>query len=189
MAGRIQQHLERLHRWRVEIMDDPSRKRLASTEIRDDTDIAKRQRFTNGNQDGLDVLQFKPELPLPLSQLYTLSNDEGCRNFDVQAIPVDIVVKILVPMLNSLESSQIDTAINVCLLPLLHGPIFLKDTAVTMLFIVAFLILNPLLSNASSSSSSSSSSSLLSSNQNEIPYYRSFGTFRAAHLSVFADNF
>lgn len=114
MAGRIQQHLERLQHWRVEMTDDSSRKRLAPTDMRGDTGFAKRPRFANGIEDGLDVSQFNPKLPLPLSQLFTLTVDESCKSFDVQAIPVDVVVKILVPMLNSLESVQIDTAINVC---------------------------------------------------------------------------
>ena len=120
MAGHIQQHLERLQHWRVEMTDDPSRKRLASTDMRDDAESAKRPRFTNGAQEGLNVSHFNPKLPMPLSQLFTLTNDEGCKTFDVQAIPVDIVVRILVPMLNSLESAQIDTAINVCSSTLLH---------------------------------------------------------------------
>lgn len=113
MTGRIQQHLERLQQWRAENSDDTSRKRFANSDVRDEAELAKRQRLENGIQTSLDLSYFKPELPMPLSQLYTLTNDEGCKNFDVQAIPVDIVVKILVPMLGSLDASQIDTAINV----------------------------------------------------------------------------
>ena len=113
MTGRIQQHLERLQQWRAEKLDDTGRKRFATSDVRDDTELAKRQRLENGVQNSLDPSYFKSEMPTPLSQLYTLTNDEGCKNFDVQAIPVDIVVKILVPILGSLDASQIDTAINV----------------------------------------------------------------------------
>ena len=116
MTGRIQQHLERLQQWRAENADDTSRKRFATADVRDESEIAKRQRLENGVQTSLDLSYFKPEIPMPLSQLYTLTNDEGCKSFDVRAIPVDIVVKILVPILSSLDTSQIDTAINVCCL-------------------------------------------------------------------------
>lgn len=47
------------------------------------------------------------------AQLYTLTLDEGSRNFDVQAIPIDLVVRILVPILNSIDKPQLDDAINV----------------------------------------------------------------------------
>lgn len=47
------------------------------------------------------------------AQLYTLTQDEGSKNFDVQAIPIDLVVRILVPILSSLDKSQLDNAINV----------------------------------------------------------------------------
>lgn len=50
---------------------------------------------------------------MSFAQLYTLTQDEGSKNFDVQAIPIDLLVRILVPILSSLDKSQLDNAINV----------------------------------------------------------------------------
>ncbi|KAF2146618.1 uncharacterized protein K452DRAFT_262560 [Aplosporella prunicola CBS 121167] len=115
LAPRIQQHIERLHHMRLEIFDETNRKRPAPIEPIDGLDQAKRQRL------GADVsgapsraLGAPPLAPGPVSyaQLYTLTQDEGSRNFDVQAIPIDLVVRILVPLLTSIDKSQLDSAIN-----------------------------------------------------------------------------
>ncbi|KAL1633214.1 hypothetical protein SLS56_003077 [Neofusicoccum ribis] len=115
LAPRIQQHIDRLHHTRIEIFDETNRKRPAPIEPTDGLDQAKRQRL------GADVRNaahtpsgFPPLGPGPVSyaQLYTLTQDEGSRNFDVQAIPIDLVVRILVPILHSIDKPQLDNAIN-----------------------------------------------------------------------------
>ncbi|OJD29818.1 mrna cleavage and polyadenylation specificity factor complex subunit [Diplodia corticola] len=113
LAPRIQQHVDRLHHTRLEIFDETTRKRPAPIEPTDGLDLAKRQRL------GADVHASTPPDALPLgpgpvsyAQLYTLTQDEGSRNFDVQAIPIDLLVRILVPILGSLDKPQLDNAIN-----------------------------------------------------------------------------
>ncbi|KAL0254366.1 hypothetical protein SLS55_009841 [Diplodia seriata] len=105
--------VKKLHHTRLEIFDETSRKRPAPIEPTDGLDLAKRQRL------GADVHTSTPPGALPLgpgpvsyAQLYTLTQDEGSRNFDVQAIPIDLLVRILVPILGSLDKPQLDSAIN-----------------------------------------------------------------------------
>ncbi|KAF2099355.1 hypothetical protein NA57DRAFT_38555 [Rhizodiscina lignyota] len=112
MAGRIQQYLERLHQSRAEIFDETSRKRAAPAEPTDGLDNAKRQRL-GATEPGQS--QWPPPLPPPpvtIHQLFTLTTDEGVRNFDVQVIPVDLVIKILTELLRTIDQSAMDKAIN-----------------------------------------------------------------------------
>ena len=133
LFARLQQHVERLQQWRVEFTEDANRKRLLrAIEENEDTEGSKRQRLSNSVNDVSSLPPFKIEIPMPLSQLYTLTSDEGCKNFDVQAIPVDIVAKILVPMLTSIAASQIESATNVSFLVVSlqrHGGICRKSTS------------------------------------------------------------
>lgn len=112
LAARIQQHIDRLHHTRLEIFDEISRKRPAPAEPTDGLDHAKRQRL------GADVAGTIPPPalgtgPVSLAQLFTLTQDEGSKNFDVQAIPIDLLVRILVPIIGSLDKAHLDNAINV----------------------------------------------------------------------------
>ncbi|KAK7521676.1 uncharacterized protein IWZ02DRAFT_442664 [Phyllosticta citriasiana] len=111
LAARIQQHVDRLHHTRLEIFDEISRKRPAPAEPTDGLDHAKRQRL------GADVSGTiqPPALgsgPVSYAQLYTLTQDEGSKNFDVQAIPIDLLVRILVPIIGSIDKAHLDNAIN-----------------------------------------------------------------------------
>ncbi|KAK8218182.1 hypothetical protein IWZ01DRAFT_492218 [Phyllosticta capitalensis] len=111
LAARIQQHIDRLHHTRLEIFDEISRKRPAPAEPTDGLDHAKRQRL------GADVAGTIPPPalgtgPVSLAQLFTLTQDEGSKNFDVQAIPIDLLVRILVPIIGSLDKAHLDNAIN-----------------------------------------------------------------------------
>ncbi|KAF9633714.1 Armadillo-like helical protein [Lasiodiplodia theobromae] len=105
--------VKKLHHTRLEIFDETNRKRPAPIEPTDGLDPAKRQRL------GADLQAPTPPGipplgpgPVSYAQLYTLTQDEGSKNFDVQAIPIDLLVRILVPILSSLDKSQLDNAIN-----------------------------------------------------------------------------
>lgn len=94
---------------RVELFDESQRKRAAPIEPTDGLTQAKRQRL------GADIVPPLPPGPVSYAQLYTLSADDGAKNFDVQAIPIDAVVSILVPILMSIDEGQLNNAINVSL--------------------------------------------------------------------------
>ncbi|KAK7542905.1 uncharacterized protein J3D65DRAFT_615344 [Phyllosticta citribraziliensis] len=111
LAARIQSHIDRLHHTRLEIFDEISRKRPAPAEPTDGLDHAKRQRL---GADVSGIIQ-PPALgsgPVSYAQLYTLTQDEGSKNFDVQAIPIDLLVRILVPLIGSIDKPHLDNAIN-----------------------------------------------------------------------------
>lgn len=68
---------------------------------------------------GLPIPQPIPAAPIPApngvmsyADLYTLTDDPGTRNFDVRAIPQDIVCRVITPILQSLDRTQLDIALN-----------------------------------------------------------------------------
>ena len=115
-AGRIQGYLDRLQQQRVEFLDPNSRKRSAPVEPTDGLDQNKRQRL------GADMpsvpAQFQvpplPPGPVSIAQLFTLTQEESRKSFDVQAIPVELVSRIVVPLLASVDPIQLNNAIDVC---------------------------------------------------------------------------
>lgn len=116
-AGRIQGYLDRLQQQRIEFLDPNSRKRPAPVEPTDGLDQNKRQRLGADMPDAPAQSQIPP-LPLgPVSvaQLFTLTQEESRKSFDVQAIPVELVSRIVVPLLASIDSAQLENAIAVCL--------------------------------------------------------------------------
>jgi len=117
-AGRIQGYLDRLQQQRLEFLDPNSRKRAAPAEPTDGLDQNKRQKL------GADVFntstQFQvphlPPGPVSVAQLFTLTHEESRKSFDVQAIPVELVSRIVVPLLASIDPTQLNNAIAVCVL-------------------------------------------------------------------------
>lgn len=115
LAPRIQQHIDRLHHQRIDIFEDTNRKRPAPIEPTDGLDQAKRQRLGADVQAAAQPPPGIPPLgpgPVSYAQLYTLTQDEGSKNFDVQSIPIELVVSILVPILNSIDKPRLDSAVN-----------------------------------------------------------------------------
>jgi symplekin len=47
-----------------------------------------------------------------VAQLYTLITDEAVKSFDVQALPVDLVTRIVIPIIQAVQTSPLDEAIN-----------------------------------------------------------------------------
>ncbi|OCK96924.1 uncharacterized protein K441DRAFT_656220 [Cenococcum geophilum 1.58] len=110
---RIHQYLERMNRMRQDAFDESNRKRPAPSEPTDGLDPAKRQRLgAEALSDPPSSIPPLPPGPTSSAQLFTLTRDEGAKNFDVQAIPSELVVKILVPMLMRIDKGQMDNAIN-----------------------------------------------------------------------------
>ena len=96
---------------RLELFDEGSRKRALPTEPRDGLDNTKRQRL------GAELLTASGIPPLPpgptsSAQLFTLTGDVGLSSFDVTQLPIDLVVKITLPVLHSINQEALDNAIN-----------------------------------------------------------------------------
>lgn len=121
--GRIQQFLERMHRMRVEMVDEVNRKRSAPSEPTDGLDHAKRQRVAAGaptavTQDPMPVAPPLPPGPVSWRQLFTLNPEGSTVNFDVQAFrDPEQLVRILVPVLQSVDQVKLGHAMNVRCLP------------------------------------------------------------------------
>lgn len=113
--GRIQQFLERMHRSRVEVFDESNRKRPAPTEPTDGLDQAKRQRLVAAETSPRPpVVQELPSGPVSWRQLYTLNEEGGTLNFDVQAFKdPEQLLRIVVPVLQSVDGAKLEQAINV----------------------------------------------------------------------------
>ncbi|KAI9871477.1 MAG: hypothetical protein M1830_002877 [Pleopsidium flavum] len=111
MAGRIQQYLERVNQSSMEIFNEPSRKRGAPSEPTDGLDNAKRARLGAGIPDRPNIPPLPPG-PTSFAQLYTLTSDEGLTSFDVQQLPIELVVKITLPVLYRIDHNVLGGIIN-----------------------------------------------------------------------------
>ncbi|KAJ5936375.1 hypothetical protein N7454_005010 [Penicillium verhagenii] len=111
LLGKMQVYIERLMQSRLEVVDDASRKRMLPNEPTDSLDTAKRVRL-----DALppNTLQIPPMLPGPASydKLFTLTQDAGLSSFDVNQLPLDLVVKIAVPLLVQVNPSMLTQAVD-----------------------------------------------------------------------------
>ncbi|TIA85781.1 hypothetical protein D6C76_00729 [Aureobasidium pullulans] len=115
LAGRIQQCIERLRHTLVDVFDESSRKRAAPSEPTDGLSEAKRQRLNaQMPQAPAQTPQIPPlpQGPVSLAQLFTLTQDQGLRNFDVNVIPSNVVLSIVAPLLKSIDKAKMDAAIN-----------------------------------------------------------------------------
>lgn len=115
LAGKIQQYVERLIRSRTEIFDEASKKR-GPPEPTDGLDSAKRQRLNAQIPTGPTPQMHIPALPpgpTSASQLFTITNDEGLKTFDVGQLSSDLVAKISLIVLQRTDSGLLDQAISV----------------------------------------------------------------------------
>lgn len=53
-----------------------------------------------------------PSGPTSIAQLFTLSGDEGLTSFDVTQLPIDLVVRITLPVLHQINQLSLDEAID-----------------------------------------------------------------------------
>ncbi|CAI7600053.1 unnamed protein product [Penicillium viridicatum] len=111
LAGRMQMHIERLMQSRLEATDDASRKRGLPNEPIDGLDNAKRARL---NASTPPMLKIPPMAPGPASfdRLFTLTEDTGLSSFDVKQLPIDLVLKIVVPLLSQVHDSTLAQAVD-----------------------------------------------------------------------------
>ncbi|KAB8071502.1 hypothetical protein BDV29DRAFT_179162 [Aspergillus leporis] len=111
LASKMQQHIERLMQSRLEAVDENSKKRGLPTEPTDGLDSTKRARL---DAESPPLLKIPPLPPGPLSyaQLFTLTEDAGLSSFDVKQLPVDLLVKIVVPVLARVDLSTMHQAVD-----------------------------------------------------------------------------
>ena len=109
-AARIKQHVDRLNQTRQEIFDEGARKRPAPSEPTDGLDNAKRARLgaESGSRQKIPPL---PPGPTSVAQLFTLSSEEGLTSFDVAQLPIELVVRITLPVLQRIDQRLLDEAI------------------------------------------------------------------------------
>lgn len=110
-AGRTKQYIDRLVQARFDMSDEGSKKRPLPSEPTDGLDNAKRQRL------GAELPDRPQHPPLPSgpvshAQLFTLTGDRGLTSFDVTQLPIDLVVRITLPVLHRIEQSALDSAVN-----------------------------------------------------------------------------
>ena len=96
---------------RLDLFDEGSRKRAAPIEPTDGLDSAKRQRLGIGIPAVSDFPPL-PAGPTSSAQLFTLTSDVGLSSFDVTQLPIDLVVRITLPVLHSIKQEALNNAIN-----------------------------------------------------------------------------
>ncbi|KAI9934442.1 hypothetical protein ASPWEDRAFT_43856 [Aspergillus wentii DTO 134E9] len=111
LAGKMQQYIERLMQSRLEVADDASRKRALPTEPTDGLDAAKRAKLDAETPPLMKIPPLPPG-PTSFSQLFTLTEDTGLSSFDVKQLPVDLLVKIAVPVLTRVNQSSLQQAVD-----------------------------------------------------------------------------
>lgn len=111
MAGRIKVYVDRLIQARMDIFNEGGiRKRGLPSEPTDGLDGAKRRRL------GAELPERADYAPLPtgpnsFKELYTLTKDPAFTNFDVTPIPLEIMTRIVVPVLQRVDQQAFDQAI------------------------------------------------------------------------------
>ncbi|PNS18551.1 hypothetical protein CAC42_5090 [Sphaceloma murrayae] len=117
LSGRIHGTLDRLKQSLVEVFDESKRKRPALDEPTDGLSDAKRQRLGAQIPDRPplpnQIPPFPPtEGPVTFASLFALTQDQSARSFDVKAIPLEMVMRIIPPLLASIDRGKLDNAIN-----------------------------------------------------------------------------
>lgn len=118
LAGRIQQQVERLRHGLIEVFSDQNPlKRPAPDEPTDGLSDDKRQKLDREANAGTTPLQqgYPPLPPGPVSvaQLFTLTNDPRAAGFHAEAMPQEIVARLVPALLAAIDQAKLDTAINV----------------------------------------------------------------------------
>ncbi|GAB7357064.1 hypothetical protein MBLNU459_g7881t1 [Dothideomycetes sp. NU459] len=115
LAARISQYVDKLRHSLIEAFDETSRKRPAPAEPTDGLSDAKRQRVDAQMRPATEHSLAPPPLPagpVSFAQLFTLTREQGLIGFDVNVIPLNVVLSIVAPLLSSIDKSKMDNAIN-----------------------------------------------------------------------------
>ncbi|KAL8720671.1 MAG: hypothetical protein Q9225_002500 [Loekoesia sp. 1 TL-2023] len=110
-ASRIRQYIDRLAQARFDVSEEGSRKRALPSEPTDGLDNAKRMRL-GAELPGRPEPPPLPSGPVSHAQLFTLTGDKDLTSFDVTQLPIDLVVRITLPVLHRIEQPALDAAVN-----------------------------------------------------------------------------
>ena len=95
----------------MDVFDEVRGKRALPSEPTDGLDSAKRIRLGAEMPNRFNPPPLPPG-PTSVAQLFTLTSDEGLSSFDVTQLPIDLVVKITLPVLHQINQASLDEAIN-----------------------------------------------------------------------------
>lgn len=95
----------------MDIFNEPSRKRGAPSESTDGLDNTKRARLGAVTSDRPNIPPL-PSGPVSFAQLFTLTSDVNLSSFDVKQLPIDLIVKITLPVLFRLDHNVLGDSIN-----------------------------------------------------------------------------
>ncbi|CAF9909350.1 MAG: hypothetical protein ALECFALPRED_005526 [Alectoria fallacina] len=110
-ADRIKAYVDRLARIRLDVFDEGSRKRGLPHEPTDGLDNNKRRRLGAGLPERPEPEPLPPG-PVSLGQLFTLTKDPALATFDVTSLTLDIMVRIIPPVLIRIDQQALDQALN-----------------------------------------------------------------------------
>ncbi|KAI9890368.1 MAG: hypothetical protein M1814_004154 [Vezdaea aestivalis] len=108
LAGRIQQYLERLAISHAEVYDE-SKKRAAAPDLLRDDEHVKRAKTVPSK--GLNIPPLLPG-PTTLAQLFKITSEEALTSFHVEQLPLDMIIKITLPVLYKIDQGLLNEAIN-----------------------------------------------------------------------------
>ncbi len=108
-------------RSKIDIFEEATRKRGPQEPI-DGLDAAKRQKL------GAQILPIAPKFHVPplkpglhtIAELFTVTNDEALKTFDVAMLSEDLVVKIVITILQRIDTDTLNQAIEVCMVDKLY---------------------------------------------------------------------
>ena len=103
--------MDRLARIRLDVFDEGSRKRGLPHEPTDGLDHTKRRRLGAELPEQSDPEPLPPG-PVSLGQLFTLTKDPALATFDVTSLTLDIMVRIIPPVLVRIDQQALDQALN-----------------------------------------------------------------------------
>lgn len=103
-------------RSKSDIFDEISRKRGPPEPI-DGLDASKRQKLRAQITNTPPKFQVPPLAPGPhsVAELFTVTTDDALKAFDVAQIPEDLVVKIVITILQRIDSNTLNQAVEVSL--------------------------------------------------------------------------
>ena len=111
MAPRIKAYVDRLIQTRMELFEDVgNRKRAPPNEPIDGLDTAKRRRLGAELPDRTDVAPLPPG-PSSLKDIFTLTKDPSLANFDVTSLPLDLMTRITLPVLQRIDQEALNQAV------------------------------------------------------------------------------
>ncbi|KAF2859116.1 hypothetical protein K470DRAFT_271831 [Piedraia hortae CBS 480.64] len=116
-GGRIQQRVDQLRQGLNEMAAEVGvgKRKSGLDEPIDGLDNAKRRKLdleaSNGTAGGITIPPLPPG-PVTVAQLFTLTTDPGIISFNVKTLPQEVMVRLTGPLLNSIDTSRLNAAIN-----------------------------------------------------------------------------